>query len=360
MSDYSRKIVLLGWAASTHLQKWARGLRGRGWQVKVLTPDNYALTDIETIKIPGGKRYYWRGSSFVSKALREFKPDLFHVHYVGGFGWLGMRSGFRPVIMSAWGADVIDLPKNPLLRYIISRILQSADHVTTTSPLLKEACLRLAPHIGSHLTVIPFGVEIPEQTTTYPQGSFRICYIKKHEYKYGPELLLDAVLRLLDDGLDIELTMAGEGKLTGQLRQKVERAGQSDRIRFPGFVDHSQIYDLLGCHNLMVMPSVQESESFGVAAVEASACSRPVIASRIGGVPDVIQEGKTGLLVPPGDSLALAEAIRKLYLERDLSEKLGMEGRKYVAAHYSWDVSLNQMIEVYEKTIRQYQKNTPV
>ena len=101
----------------------------------------------------------------------------------------------------------------------------------------------------------------------------------------------------------------------------------------------------------MVMPSVMESESFGVAVLEASACGRPVIASRVGGVPEVLRHGETGLLVPPGDTDALAKAIISLASDREKCRAMGEAGRELVRADYPWERSLDMLTELYNRSI---------
>ena len=353
MNEPVRRVALLGWSQSRHIQKWAIGLQERGWRVRVFTPGNLAPEGIDTVEVPGGRWGFLRGAKAFGRALREFNPDILHVHYAGGFGWLGLRSRFRPLIVSAWGADVIDKPRNPLLRPFVSRILNSADQVTATSLMLKKACLNLAPAVDSKITVIPFGVEFPKDVEPLPTGAFRLCFIKKHTPKYGPEILVRAVAELIGEGLDIRLVMAGSGNLTESLKRTVEDLKLTDRISFAGFVDSAEINSTLQNSHVMVMPSVMESESFGVAALEASACARPVIASRIGGVPEVIDDGVTGILVPPGDIAALTRAIKRLYMDRELGTRMGEAGRSFVRANYLWSESLDRMIGVYEKVLKQ-------
>lgn len=351
MNNPVRKIALLGWAQSRHIQKWAEGLQRRGFKVRVFSPDHHTLEGIDTVTIPGGRFCFIRGVSAFRRELELFQPDLLHVHYAGGFGWLGLRSRFRPLVVSAWGADVIDLPRNPLLRPFIRKVLKSADQVTATSRMLKQACLDLEPGISPEIAVIPFGVEIPEERHEVDSATFRLCFIKKHTRKYGPEILLRAIARLVSEGLQLELVMAGQGELTESLKRLSHELKIADRVSFTGFVSGNEITTILQNSQVMVMPSVMESESFGVAVLEASACGRPVIASRIGGVPEVIDDGVTGILVPPGGVSALAESIKRLYHDRDLRQRMGKAGREFVRANYLWDSSLDKMISVYEKIL---------
>lgn len=99
----------------------------------------------------------------------------------------------------------------------------------------------------------------------------------------------------------------------------------------------------------MVMPS--REEAFGVAVLEAAACGRPTIASRVGGVPEVIRDNETGLLVPPGDEAALAQALLRLVRDPETCRRMGEAGRALVQKEYLWNDSLNRMSQLYENVI---------
>lgn len=103
--------------------------------------------------------------------------------------------------------------------------------------------------------------------------------------------------------------------------------------------------------SIAVFPSINDSESFGVSVLEASACEVPIVASRIGGLPEVVQDGITGILVPPKDEAALAEAIEKLVLNAELRSKLGKAGRRFVQQNYELTSSVAKMTKQYREIL---------
>ena len=105
-----------------------------------------------------------------------------------------------------------------------------------------------------------------------PLGPLRLCYIKNHKRKYGPDVLLRALVRAREAIPDVRLTMAGEGEITPQLKHLAVELGVDEIVDFVGSVSNERIYSLVQEHHLMIMPSIMESESFGVAVLEASAC----------------------------------------------------------------------------------------
>ena len=147
--------------------------------------------------------------------------------------------------------------------------------------------------------------------------------------------------------------MAGTGELNQYLKDMAERLNLNDVVDFVGFVPHDNMYSFISDHHFMVMPSVSESESFGVAVLEAGACGRAVLTSRVGGVPEVLVDGQTGRLLPPGDKAKLAETIIQFAQNPDMLRDMGVAGRKFVEDNYTWDKSLDMMTELYEKVLNE-------
>jgi glycosyltransferase involved in cell wall biosynthesis len=122
-------------------------------------------------------------------------------------------------------------------------------------------------------------------------------------------------------------------------------------VQILGRVEHEQVPALIRSFDLMVMPSVYESETFGVAAIEASASGVPVVASRVGGVPEAVRHEQTGLLVRPRDVEALAEACIALIDDPKRRREMGLAGRRFVERYYNWSDNTRLMGEVYRAAI---------
>ena len=162
--------------------------------------------------------------------------------------------------------------------------------------------------------------------------------------------MIKALAQVMKEIPDVELTIAGkENNYTGYLKKLVIENNLEKRVKFIGQINYENVYPFISEHHVMVMPS--RFEGFGVAAAEASACSRAVIATNVGGIPEIIIDGKTGILVPPDDDKALADAILKLAKNTDHYDKMGREGHEFVQQHYQWEKSLDLMCELYEKVI---------
>jgi len=346
----SRRIVIFGWAHSVHVQRWAFGPAARGCDVRVVSLGGQPLDGIDTVTLPRCSRLsYFTSLPKAVAAARAFKPDLVHVHSAAGFGLWGWGAGLHPMVVSVWGSDVVDFPSNPWRRVYLRRVLHSADAVTATSRYLSDVTTKLCPQSENRLHIIPFGVEIPPSLVAPPEGRFALCAIKAHKPVYGLDHLIRALAKVIEAIPDTHLTIAGSGPSTLELKSLAQRLGLDPYISFPGELPPHEGVRLLQRSHLMVMPSLREA--FGVAALEASAAGRAVVATQVGGVPEVVRDGETGLLVSPGDVGALAEAIIKLGRDRATLYRMGEAGRRFVQADYTWQNSLDTMLTLYEKLL---------
>ena len=349
-----KRILLYGWASKVqvHLFRWARGLKDRGYEVKVVALGGTPIEDIETVNLPRkGKLSYFRQVRAAVTEAHLFKPDLVHAHYATGYGYWAYRTNIMPTVVSVWGADVIDFPSVWYKRAMVRRILRRSTHITATSQLLKRFTLDILPDAEDKITVIPFGVNLPENQRPMPDEPIKMCFIKNHNWKYGPDVLLEAMAIVKKTIPNIKLSMAGTGELEGYLKEMAVRLNINDVVDFVGFMPHDKMYSFIADHHFMVMPSVSESESFGVAVLEAGACGRAVLTSRVGGVPEVLVDGQTGRLLPPGDKDALAEAIIEFAKNPEMLRKMGRAGYEFTKANYTWEKSLDMMTDLYESLL---------
>lgn len=165
----------------------------------------------------------------------------------------------------------------------------------------------------------------------------RLAKVKGHAY------LIEAIDRLKDDFPTIRLFIAGDGPLLPDLRTMIESKGLADRVKLLGFRD--DIRALLASFDIFVLPSL--SEGLPIALLEAMSLGVPVVASRVGGIPEVIVDDSQGVLVSPGNPSALANAIQMLFVDRARREALGIMGKRRVDSAFSSDAMANSYGGVY-------------
>jgi glycosyltransferase involved in cell wall biosynthesis len=259
-------------------------------------------------------------AAFVRAARRAARDaDLVHAHWLpAGAVALATR---RPYLVHLHGSDVELARRSPK---IARAILRRAAAVVCVSGALAEEARRLG---AGDLVVIPNGVELPAEVgeeTDPPE----VLFAGRLSREKG-------VLELVEATRGMNLVVAGDGPL----REQVPGAA--------GFVLSGELVKLYERAAVVVCPSLREG--FGVVCLEAMAHGRPVVASAVGGLLDLVVDGETGLLVPPGDVAALRAAIERLLGDPELRRRLGAAGRRRAAERFSWDAVTRETLELYAR-----------
>jgi glycosyltransferase involved in cell wall biosynthesis len=172
---------------------------------------------------------------------------------------------------------------------------------------------------------------------------------KWHSYK-GLDVLLKAFALAKGRDPGIRLLIVGEGHLRPAYMGLASDLGIGDSVIFAGDVRDEDLPSYYACSDVLALPSKDSSEGFGLAILEAGACGKPVIASMVGGVPEVVEDGVNGLLVPPNDARALSEAILRILGDEELARRLGERGRELAEAR-DWPRVARAYRTVYEEAI---------
>ena len=163
----------------------------------------------------------------------------------------------------------------------------------------------------------------------------------------GPDILIEAMKSVLEHIPNAKLLLVGEGRMEGALRMLVRRLELMEHVQFFSVVSKTQ--EMLPLFDIFAMPSRQEG--LGLSIMEAQASGLPVIASRVGGIPSLIEDGKTGILVEPENPDGLAEAIIKLFNDKDRLGIIGAAGREFIRSHYSANQMVDKTVELYKSLL---------
>ncbi|AMM53806.1 glycosyltransferase family 4 protein [Pyrococcus kukulkanii] len=177
-----------------------------------------------------------------------------------------------------------------------------------------------------------------------------VLYVSRMSPRKGPHVLLNAFQRIVEEADDVTLVMVGTGEMLPFLKAQAKFLGIERRVRFLGYVPGEILPKLYASADVFVLPSIT-SEAFGIVILEAMASGVPVVATTVGGIPEVVQESGSGVLVPPGDEVALERAIIKILSDKNFANKLGKAGRKAVEKEYSWKVVVEKIEKVYEEVL---------
>ena len=357
------RIALLGPANSIHLQRWAAALVGRGHAVGVISQhrvDRSLLPQsADVCWLPHeGQVGYFRNALVLRRHLASWRPDLLNVHYASGYGTTGALAGFTPTLLSVWGSDVYDFPyENAVNGWLVRQVLRRATAVASTSHAMAAQVRRLTPE-RRDIAVTPFGVDLARFTAqAVPPGPLTIGIVKSLAPKYGVDLLLRAFAGLCADTevqaaqAACRLLVVGDGPQRDELVRLAAQLVIAERVQFVGAVPHAEVPHWLQQLHIYAAPSRLDSESFGVAVIEAGACGLPVVVSDAGGLPEVVVAGETGLVVPRDDVPALQAALKRLVLDAALRDRLGAAGRAHVEREYDWSGCVDRMERCYADTI---------
>ncbi|MER8029199.1 glycosyltransferase [Streptomyces bauhiniae] len=163
----------------------------------------------------------------------------------------------------------------------------------------------------------------------------------------GVDVLVRAFARLATDVPEARLRLVGDGDALSGLHALADELGVADRLETPGALSGAALTDAVRTAAVLALPSLTEAESFGMALVEGMACATPVVGSAVGGIPHVISDGETGLLVPPGDPEALAVACTELLTDGELADRLGASGRRTAEERYAWPHLTDRYLELF-------------
>jgi len=368
----NKKILFLADANSPHTIRWVKALLDSGYIVGVFCfykIDISLYSDFDNIKLyclniskemqstsedNFSKLIYLKAVREVKRILNVFKPDLVHAHYASSYGLIGALSGFHPYIISMWGSDVYGFPNYSFIhKRILKFNLSKADKLLSTSYKMKTEAEK---YTKKEILVTPFGIDInifrpSEVNSIFKSDEIVIGTIKTLESIYGIEYLIRAfkIVKTKLPDRKIKLLLVGEGTQRKNLEALAIELNLFSDIVFSGYVCHDEVEKY---HNMLdIYIAVSLQESFGVAVLEASACSKPVIVSNVGGLPEVVDDGKTGIIVEKENPYQLAEALLKLITNSDLRIEMGINGRKKVLTEYNWIRSVELMLSVYNELL---------
>jgi N-acetyl-alpha-D-glucosaminyl L-malate synthase BshA len=287
--------------------------------------------------------------------------DLLHVHYAipHSISAILARESLKPkrrlpVITTLHGTDITlvgaDRSYLPITRY---GIVQS-DGVTAISQYLKEATKEIFQF--EEITVIPnfvcqhdyqrHQVE-PLRRELAPHDEPLLVHVSNFRPVKRPVDCVEIFARVLQKGIKTRLVMVGDGSERPNAEHRARCLGVHDDCVFVG--KQPNIVDYLSASDVLLLPS--EQESFGLAALEAMACELPVIASRVGGIPEVVDDAETGFLSAVGDVEKMAADAARLLADADFRSRMGKRARESALSRYRTDLVIPQYIQFYEKIL---------
>ncbi|MXX69712.1 MAG: glycosyltransferase family 1 protein [Gemmatimonadales bacterium] len=350
-----------------------RGIRVRRFRyapaaLEILTheetaPDRIRRRPAYAALLPG----YMIGGSLASIALgTSSPPDVVHVHWPVPHAWFGAlarASSERTALVSSfYSVEIRWIERRlrwalPFLRWSI----ESADAVTAISTATAAAVAR---YTSRQVPVIPFSAAISdrplpdgagaEARPLEREGPVRLLFVGRLVERKGVHILIRALARVRER-VDATLTVVGEGPEAGPLESEARRVGVDPFVYFAGRVDEGALGEAYRTSDLFVLPAVVDgkgdTEGLGVVLLEALEFGLPLIASDAGGIPDIVRHGETGLLVPPGDAGALADAIMRVIEDAAAARDRVEKGRAHMREHFGLPRVVDRLVHRYERAV---------
>jgi glycosyltransferase involved in cell wall biosynthesis len=245
-------------------------------------------------------------------------------------------------------------------KLFIHRVLDSAETIIATT----ESYANESPFLKGYkdkIVVIPNGINIEEVTTNHtkvecrkrlglPEESDIILFFGSLVPYKGPDVLLKAFKYLKEKFPSAKLIFAGRGQMHAELLSLSKKLDLDNEVIFTGFVEEENKPLYFKASDIFCLPSINMAESFGIVNLEAMASGIPIVASDLGGIPDIVKDGVNGLLSTPGDIQNLADTLTSLMADAHLRRELGNNGKK-LAVHYSWDEIADKTEQLYREIL---------
>jgi glycosyltransferase involved in cell wall biosynthesis len=362
------RICYVADGTSIHTQKWVNYFAKKGhetylicWKVMSGYEDNvniHLLTRFAP-RIWTVSQYF----SFLSwipqvrRLINRIKPDIVDGHFITIYGFLAACSGFHPLVVSAWGSDILIHPKrNLILKAIIKYALGKADMVTCDSEVAREGLTKLGVE-PAKIRVILKGVDTQQFSRQHMNEELRtrlgisgvptIVSTRSLEPIYNVEMLIKAIPLILKHTPEAKFVIVGSGKQRKYLENLAISLGISDSIRFVGRVLHDELPEYLALSDIYVSTSL--SDTSHISLQEAMACQLAPVVTDIPANHAWIEDGKNGFIVPVDDIRALADKIVHLVRNEHLREEFGRENRRIIQEKAEYENEMSKIEKAYRE-----------
>jgi len=356
------RVCFISEAQSTHTQRWTSSLARAGCEIHLISSSEVHIPGVKLHHVPIYSPNPWqqiKNDRSVRRLIGELHPEITHLFglfSVSSLGTMGLIRNLKNLVISVWGSDVKPggnreaFKERAIKKYLLNR----GDCLVAISGYLANEVQKYLSR-PRHVEIVSWGVDLDMFRPIDRKGNskvVRVGFAKRLHQLSGPDILLKAFHYARDtcEG-QLELKIAGSGPMESSLKREAIQMGLADSIEWAGWLRTAEeLRDFYHSIDLFVMPS--RRESFGVSALEASATGLPVIASRFGGIPEIVSHGETGLLIDPEDAEGFGKAIVSLVEDEDVRIEMGLKGRMRAEARFDWRDSIKRMVEIYRQISR--------
>lgn len=302
-------------------------------------------------------------SALALRLHRQKRFDLLHAHWAlpsGAIAGIVARLTCLPLVISLHGSDVYVMERNRLYAAVARSGFRRASAVTACSEDLRRRAAAMGLE-ATRVSVIPYGVDAARYASGHgsrlrrrlgvPDSARVIGALGRLVHKKGFSSLLSAMPRVLGDVPDAYCVIGGEGDMREALTTQAERLGVGQRVLFPGHIHWQDTPDYYAMCDVVAVPSIVDVQGnvdgLPNVLLEAMASGRAVVASRVGGIPSVIEDDVNGMLVPAGDEESLASRLRMTLRDPELRGRLGARAHESMARSHDWSAVAERVASIY-------------
>jgi len=363
-----------------HIRNLSEELTKLGCEIHIVLPSKKNdITDVNKVivhsfksplfnSVGGDLAFSLFSTAFVNHICDEYKIDVVHGQSPSSFGYALMGKTKKPFVVTLHGASFGEIRSynsvslsdlnlgllkdamviQPMEAFLTNIEYKKADKVIAVSKYLADEAKNFYRIKSERIVSIHNGVNLLpfSNSVEYGNSSHVILCVCRLVWRKGVMYLIYAMQQILKEYADAQLIIVGTGEQLTSLKNKVTVLGIENSVHFLGYVSRQQLFSLYAQADVYIQPSLYEP--LGIAILEAMSFGKPVIASRVGGIPEMVTNGVEGLLVEPGNIRQLSESVKKIFSDTSLKKRCGTSARMKVKTDFSWLNIAKKTLAVYE------------
>ncbi|MCY6370499.1 glycosyltransferase family 4 protein [Clostridium ganghwense] len=350
------RICFLGDGSSIHIKRWLYYFQEKGHQVHLITFSDVKLENIEVHKIgefdinqDGGNWRYILKAGEVKKIIKKINPDVVNAHYVTSYGFIAALTGFKNLVISAWGSDILVAPKRNIVYKLITKFaLDRAKLITSDSDFMSEETRKLTK---VRTITVPMGVEkgLCSLERKDENKEIKILSLRTVNKNSNIDIIVKAFSKILKNIKDknIKLIITNDGPEMDNIKNLINELQIQDRVEIRGFISREELLNLLITSQVFV--SILDSDSTSVTLLEAMACGVLPIVSDLPANKQWIEEKVNGIILKELKEEELYTAIKLCIEDNNLKDNAEGLNRDIILKKAIWEDNMAVVEKEYEQ-----------
>ena len=347
---------------SIHTKRWVEYYSKKGYDIHLITNE---FDEYHKCKVYEVNHKLWKLSPLlkaieIRKIVRRIKPDIVHSHQVIPFGLYGLISGYKPFVLTAWGGDVLVMPKKSfLMKYLTKFVLRNADVITCDGDHLKNEMIQLGAN-SENIKMIQFGTDTQKFNPCKKDGDFKanlfsskskvVISLRNLYPIYNVETLIKSIPLVLTIHPDTKFLICGRGTEEDYLKEMANLLNISNSMKFLNWIPNNDLPKYIASSDIYVSTSLSDG-GLAVSTAEAMACELPVVITDFGANREWVEDGVNGFIIPLKDPNSLAEKIIFLLDNEDIRHEFGELSRNVIEERLNYYKEHEKMDDLYIKLV---------